>query len=72
MSILSIFRVRRFIRAVERIAAAQEELVRIARESQPVKRKPRATEFGSFDVADANKRWREEREVLMIDEDREL
>ena len=65
----SIFRIRRFIRAVERIAAAQEELVRIARESQPVKRKPRATEFGTFDLEAANKSWHEDRKVRMIDEE---
>jgi hypothetical protein len=66
MKLFSIFRIRRFIRAVERIAAAQEELVRIARESHPVKRKGKPTEFGSFDVAEANKRWREERELQII------
>lgn len=58
---------RRIARALEMIALAQAELAEIAaaqHAARTVKKKPRVTEFGSFDVEDANKRWAKEQEAL--------
>jgi hypothetical protein len=57
---------RRIARSVERIADSQAELVEIERERHDreiVKKRPRATEFGSFDVEESNARWRKEQEA---------
>jgi len=65
-SIRTLVFLRRSARALERIADAQQELAEIARarfNRENVKRLPRATEFGSFDVAEANSRWQKEEEA---------
>jgi hypothetical protein len=57
---------RRGVRALERIADAQQELAEIERarhDRETMKRRPRATEFGSFDVEESNARWRKEQEA---------
>lgn len=69
MSIFSELRslvfLRRIARAQERIAAVHEERLTHDRVQwqREVRRNPRPTEFGAFDVEAANKRWAEEQEA---------
>lgn len=65
---------RRITRAIESIADSLRTLARIsadewAKENAP--RPPRKMEFGSFDVEEANKRYRKEREAQGISEEDE-
>jgi hypothetical protein len=58
---------RRAVRALERIAVAQESL---ATASAHVERpKPRPTEFGLFDLDAANEQWRKDRAAAGEDEE---
>jgi hypothetical protein len=57
---------RRAVRALERIALAEMQLANIAREQHENltrRKKPRPTEFGEFDVNDANARYAKELEA---------
>lgn len=57
---------RRGVRALERIADAQSELAEIERSRhnrEIVKKKPKVTEYASFDVEESNKQWRKEQEA---------
>jgi hypothetical protein len=73
MKLFSIFRARRIFRDVGRIATSLERIDAALRQHYAI-REPRAgipspIEFGEFSIADANKRWHEERAAAMIDED---
>jgi hypothetical protein len=65
MRLFSIFRLRRPMRDLARIATALEELNSMLRIHLGIRdsRPPRATEFGSFDVDAANEQWRKEQEA---------
>jgi hypothetical protein len=65
MRLFSIFRLRRPMRDLTRIATALEELNSMLRAHLGIRdsRLPRATEFGSFDVDAANELWRKEQEA---------
>lgn len=65
MRLFSLFRLRRPMRDLSRIATALEELNSILRVQFGIRtpRPPRATEFGSFDVDAANEQWRKEQEA---------
>ena len=63
---------RRLVRACESLAKSHAELTRVMvaeyNAAHPPKRKVTTT-FDTLDVAEVNRRWREERAANMIDED---
>jgi len=65
MRLFSLFRIRRTVRDLSRIAAALEELNSMLRAHLGIRapRPPRATEFASFNVEAANELWRKEQEA---------